>query len=244
MGLKGPETLMRLLLLSNSTRPGEGYLEWPRSHLAAFLGSARRKVVFIPYAGVRMTAAAYTASVRSVFERLGHTILGAAEHPDPIRALANCDAVAVGGGNTFHLLARLYETNLLDAIRDRVRSGVPYIGWSAGSNVACPTIRTTNDMPIVEPRSLDALGLVPFQLNVHFTDATLPDHGGETRRQRIEEFLIANPGVEVIGLPEGTGLEVAGAEATLFGAARAYVFRAGAEPREVVPGRTLLNLRP
>ena len=235
---------MRLLLLSNSTRPGEEYLAWPRPHLASFLGKARQRILFVPYAGVRMTAAAYTASVRSVFEQLGHTIVGAAEHPDPVRGLRECDAVAVGGGNTFHLLARLYESGLLDAIRDRVRAGAQYVGWSAGANVACPTIRTTNDMPIVEPPSLDALGLVPFQINAHFTDATLPNHGGETRRQRIEEFLIVNPASDVVGLPEGSGIEVTGGDAKIFGAAPAVLFRAGAEPREVAPGQTLLEFRP
>ena len=235
---------MRLLLLSNSTRPGEGYLEWPRPHLASFLGEARRRVLFVPYAGLRMTAAAYTASVRTAFEQVGHTIVGAAEQPDPLRALAKCDAVAVGGGNTFHLLARLYATGLLDAIREQVRAGMPYIGWSAGANVACPTIRTTNDMPITEPPSLAALGLVSFQINAHFTDAAVPNHGGETRRQRIEEFLIANPRSEVVALPEGTGIEVAGGGATLFGGAPALVFRAGMEPVEVAPGRPLLDSRP
>jgi dipeptidase E len=152
--------------------------------------------------------------------------------------------VAVGGGNTFHLLARLYATGLLDAIRERVRSGTPYIGWSAGANVACPTIRTTNDMPIVEPPSFDALGLVPFQINAHFTDAAVPGHGGETRRQRIEEFLLANPGSQVVALPEGTGIEVSSAGATIFGVAPALVFRAGAGPAEVAPGRTLLDSPP
>ena len=235
---------MRLLLLSNSTRPGEEYLAWPRPFLRSFLGPSRLKVLFVPYAGVRMASAAYTASVRTVFERLGHTIVGAAELPDPVRGLLECDAVAVGGGNTFHLLARLYDTGLLDAIRDRARAGMPYIGWSAGANVACPTIRTTNDMPIVEPPSLDALGLVPFQINAHFTDAAIPDHGGETRRQRIEEFLVANPGREVVALPESTGIEVASGRAVPFGAAPVIVFRAGREPREVAPGGTLLELRP
>jgi dipeptidase E len=235
---------MRLLLLSNSTRPGEDYLAWPRQYLQTFLGPSRLKVLFVPYAGVRMASAAYTASVRTVFERLGHTIVGAAELPDPVRGLLECDAVAVGGGNTFHLLARLYDTGLLDAIRDRARAGMPYLGWSAGANVACPTIRTTNDMPIVEPPSLDGLGLVPFQINAHFTDATIPDHGGETRRQRIEEFLVANPGREVVALPEGTGIEVAAGRAVPFGAAPVIVFHSGREPREVAPGGTLLELRP
>ncbi len=236
---------MRLLLLSNSTNPGGGYLEWPRPWIGTFLGSGARSVFFVPYAGVRMTAAAYTRTVRSAFEQLGHRVVGAGESADPAAALAGCDAIAVGGGNTFHLLARLHDTGLLGAIRDRVLAGTPYIGWSAGSNVACPTIRTTNDMPIVEPRSLDALGVVAFQINAHFTDAALPGHGGETRRERIEEFLLVNPGQAVVGLPEGTGIEVVDGVSTIFGAEPALLFRGpGTEPLQVGPGRTLLEFPP
>ena len=126
----------------------------------------------------------------------------------PVKEIESADAIIVGGGNTFHLLKQLYDNGTLWAIRERVLAGVPYIGWSAGSNVACPTIRTTNDMPIVEPSRLDAMRLVPFQINPHYTDEVLPNHGGETRAQRIAEFTKVNPGVVVIGLREGSALRV------------------------------------
>jgi dipeptidase E len=141
----------------------------------------------------------------------------------------NAEAIAVGGGNTFHLLKGMYEADILDAIRDRVRQGMPYMGWSAGSNVACPTIRTTNDMPIVEPPSFNALGLVPFQINPHYTDDHLEGHQGETREERLAEFIRANPGVYVVGLREGSMLRVEGDQLSLLGNKPAKVFLSGKE---------------
>jgi dipeptidase E len=138
--------------------------------------------------------------------------------------------------NTFALLAALYDRGLLDVMRRRVRAGVPYIGWSTGANLACPTIRTTNDMPSVEPPSLDALHLVAFQINPHFTDALIPNHGGETRSERLEEFLVANPDATVVGLRQGTLLRVEGETVTLIGDKPARVFRLGREPEEIAPG--------
>jgi dipeptidase E len=146
----------------------------------------------------------------------------------------------VGGGNTFHLLHLLQRSGALEAIGERVRAGVPYVGWSAGSNIACPTIRTTNDMPIVEPRSLDALGLVPFQLNPHFTDWQQPGHRGETRTDRIIEFITVNRDVTVVGLREGGILRLEGATLSLGGIPDdAILFRHGAEPRAVHKGADL-----
>jgi dipeptidase E len=140
----------------------------------------------------------------------------------------------VGGGNTFHLLRGMYEKGLVEAIRGRVLTGVAsYIGWSAGSNVACPTIRTTNDMPIVEPPTLDALGLVPFQINPHYTDARLEGHRGETRDDRLAEFVHANPGVRVVGLREGTMLRVEGGRVALVGERGPRLFVKGEEPRDL-----------
>jgi dipeptidase E len=139
-------------------------------------------------------------------------------------AVRDAEGIVVGGGNTFHLLARLYDAGLLDAIRGRVADGVPYVGWSAGAVVACPTIRTTNDMPIVAPPRLDALALVGFQINAHFTDVHPPGFQGETRRQRLAEFVAANPDVPVLGLPEGSMLRVVGAALTLLGPHEAPVF--------------------
>jgi dipeptidase E len=142
----------------------------------------------------------------------------------------------VGGGNTFRLLAELHRLGLLDVIRGRVRGGLPYLGVSAGTNVACPTIKTTNDMPIIQPPSFDALDLVPFQINPHYLD---PDpnstHKGETREDRIREFLEENE-TPVIGLREGSALLVDGNSVTLLGEKSARLFRRGAEPVEMESG--------
>lgn len=230
---------MRLLLLSNSTNPGETYLAWARPHIADFLGREVRRVLFVPFAAVRMTHTEYAGAVRKALGPLGCEITGSHETADPIRALGESDAVAVGGGNTFHLLARLQETGMLEAIRQRVHSGMPYVGWSAGSNVACPTISTTNDMPIVEPATFAALGLVPFQINPHYTDAALPNHGGETRPQRIAEYLELNREAEVVGLPEGTGLRIEAGSVTAFGPHPVTIFRHGLAAISVAPGQFL-----
>ena len=225
-----------LLLLSNSSMPGQDYLAWARSHISDFLGANVRRVLFVPYAGVTKPWDEYTQAVREVFGALGYEVTGAHEHDDPVAALADSDAVAVGGGNTFQLLTRMHDAGLLGAIRSAVRHGMPYIGWSAGSNVACPTIRTTNDMPIVEPPGLSALGLVPFQINAHYTEARLGAHGGETRVDRLNEFVHANPGMPVVGLPEGTALRLEGGELSLIGEAGAVVYGLDGGPRRVDAG--------
>jgi dipeptidase E len=223
----------RLLLLSNSTMPGEGYLAWGRPHISDFLGARVRRVFFVPFAGVTISWDDYTTRVREVFGALGYEVTSAHETSDPSGALADSDAVAVGGGNTFQLLAEMHATGLLDAIGAAARNGMPYIGWSAGSNVACPTIRTTNDMPIVEPPGLSALGLVPFQINAHYTEARLGDHGGETRVDRLNEFVQANPGMPVVGLPEGTALRLLASDLSLIGEADAVVYGLEGGPRRV-----------
>jgi dipeptidase E len=161
---------------------------------------------------------------------------------DPKAAVMKAEAIAVGGGNTFHLLDGLYRNELIEAIRARVRGGTPYIGWSAGSNVACPTIKTTNDMPIVEPPSFSALGLVPFQINPHYLDAHPEGHQGETREERILEFIEANPGVHVIGLREGSILRVEGVDIKLLGSKTARVFIKGREAKEYGPDDPLQSL--
>lgn len=227
--------MSRLLLLSNSTTPGEPYLHWPRPLIAGFLGLVR-SVLFVPFAGVRTPWGEYTAGVRAAFNEIGCAVESIHDAPDPVRAVEDAGAIVVGGGNTFHLLDCLYRYDLLDPIRARVRDGLPYIGWSAGSNVACPTICTTNDMPVVEPPSFAALGLVPFQINAHFTDAVVPNHGGETRRQRLEEFLVLNPDRAVVGLREESGLQVEGSALTLVGRSTATVFVEGRAARDLEPG--------
>lgn len=229
----------RLLLLSNSTNYGQGYLEHAEPAIKDFLGGHRRQVLLVPYAGVRRSFDEFTAMVRERFRTMGYELISVHQAADPSQAVRHAEAIAVAGGNTFHLLKLLYDIGLLDPIRERVNAGVPYIGWSAGANVACPTIKTTNDMPIVQPPSLTALGLVPFQINPHYTDAVLPHHSGETRAERIAEFIEVNPGVYVVGLPEGSMLSIEGSDVTLLGDKAAKVFLKGQEPTDYEPGASL-----
>ncbi|WP_420455235.1 dipeptidase PepE [Rubrivirga sp.] len=227
---------MPTLLLSNSTSPGQPYLAHARDWIAQAVGDARR-VAFVPYAAVTFGYDEYLGRVRDALDGLGLEIVGVHAGADPAGVVAGADAVFVGGGNTFHLLREVYRHGLLDAIRQRVAEGAPYVGWSAGSNLAGPTIRTTNDMPIVEPPSLDALGLVPVQINPHYTDAHPPGHQGETRAQRLAEFVAANPDRPVVGLPEGTAVRLTDGQATLLGEGAARVFdTASPEGREAGPG--------
>jgi dipeptidase E len=217
---------MRLLLISSSNVHGYGYLDHPEREMRAFLGAARR-VAFVPYAARDHTA--YTAKVRERLGRMGLDVI-------PIDDLDRADAVFVGGGNTFRLLKTLYDRGLLSPIRDRVGAGLPYLGSSAGTVIAAPTMQTTNDMPIVEPPSFAALGLVNFQINPHYLD---PDpqstHKGETREERIREFLEENA-TPVIGLREGSTLRVENGITTLLGEKTARVFRREQEPVEMEPG--------
>src|SRR6185369_1305730 len=190
----------RVLLISNSTLHGSGYLDHAESEIRSFLGDAKR-VLFVPYA--LFDRDKYAANARQRFQKMGYELTSVHTAANPVAAVNETDAVFIGGGNTFRLLKALYDFDLLDAIRARVSNGMPYIGSSAGSNVAAPTIKTTNDMPIVQPPSFEALGLVSFQINPHYLD---PDpnsrHMGETREERIVQFLEEND-TSVVGLREG-----------------------------------------
>ena len=157
---------MRLLLISNSTNAGEAYLEYPKRQIADFLGGVRQ-VAFVPYAAVTFSYDDYLTKVQARFSELGIDVRSVHRESDPVRMLSQAEAIVVGGGNTFALVKAMQEQGLLRVIRERVPEGVPYVGWSAGSNVACPTICTTNDMTIVEPATFTAAGLVPFQINPH-----------------------------------------------------------------------------
>ena len=194
---------MRLLLISNSTMAGEAYLDYPKENIKNFLGEKPIKALFIPYAGVTLSFDTYEEKVKNRFNEIGHDIVSIHHFEDPIQAVNDAEAIVVGGGNTFNLAKMMQEKGLITAIKKRVEQGAPYIGWSAGSNMACPSIRTTNDMPIVEPLSFNVLNLVPFQINPHFLDAHPDGHGGETREDRINEFLELNPDIYVTGLREG-----------------------------------------
>jgi dipeptidase E len=227
-----------MLLLSNS-RDSEGrYLEWARQPIQEFLGKGVAGVVFVPYAIVRGTPESYATRVREAFEGMGYglTALIDGAVTSAADAIARAQAIVVGGGNTFRLLERLNANDLLGEIRSRVAAGVPYIGWSAGSVVACPTIRTTNDMPVVEPPSLRALGIVPFQINAHYTTAHPPGFQGETRDERLAEFVELNRGVDVLALPEGTLLHVEGRDVEVWGGAAAKRMRYGEATADVTVG--------
>jgi dipeptidase E len=230
---------VRLFLLSNSTQHGQGYLDHAMPAIRDFLGPVR-KLVFVPFA--LRDRVAYTAKVRARFEKEGIDVRGLQPEASEAAAVAAAEAVFVGGGNTFRLLDTLQRTGLLDAIQRQARAGAPYLGASAGTNIAAPTIKTTNDMPIVQPESFDALGLVPFQINPHYVD---PDpssrHMGETREERLREFLEENDAV-VVGLREGAWLRAEGRGLRLEGLRGARIFRREREPEEVAPGAVLDGL--
>ena len=225
---------MNLLLLSNSTLPGESFLGWGIDQIAQFMGPSKR-IAFVPFAAVTTGLDDYAKRTQDVFAALGHELFSLHTEQDKVKALATAEAVVIGGGNSFQLLRSLYATELLRAIRVRVMGGLPYMGWSAGSNMACPTIMTTNDMPITEVPTLRAMGLVPFQINPHYTEATIPGQGGESRDQRIAEFLEINRKVVVAGLREGTLLRVQGDMLTVEGRGM-RVFRHGKEAKDIAGG--------
>ncbi len=235
-----PTPRPRLLLLSNSRNVGQGYLEHAAPHIRDFLGTRVERVLFVPFAGVRVDWDDFADTmVAPRFKEMGYAVESVHRARAPLAAVRKAEAIVVGGGNTFHLLAALQATGLLAAIRTRVRAGVPYIGWSAGSNVACPTMRTTNDMPIVEPKNLRCAGLVPFQINPPSLDVHPEGHGGETREERLLEFIAANRSVHVVGLREGSILRLEGTRLSLIGPKTARIFRYGREPWEVAPGSDL-----
>ena len=226
---------MRLLLISNSTNAGEQYLAYAMPEIGGFLTGVKR-VVFIPYAGVRVSYNDYLAKVAKRFSEVGIVVDSVHNTAVPKDMIAEAEAIVIGGGNTWRLLQQMQEKDLMGVIREQVFNGVPYVGWSAGSNVSCPTIATTNDMPIVTPMCFDALNLVPFQINPHYLDANPAGHAGETREERIVEYIELNRDRTVVGLREGTMLRVEGENITLIGKRPARLFHYGKKAWEVQPG--------
>ncbi len=224
---------MRLLLISNSTMPGEEYLRYPMPEIKKFLGNQSLKALFIPYAAVTFSFGEYEARVKERFAETKYQITSIHHSRDMVKSVGEADVIVVGGGNTWQLVRMMNDQGLFPLIRQRVLEGIPFIGWSAGSNVACPTLRTTNDMPIIDPRGFDCLNLIPFQINPHYLDKNPEGHGGETREQRIEEFLEINPNLFVVGLREGTMLRREGERLTLIGKRTARIFEKGSLPVEL-----------
>ena len=228
---------MRLLLISNSTRFGERYLDHCADAITSLFGSSIQRVLFVAYAIHDRDG--YAAIVRARFALMGYEVDSVHDADRPAGAVERAQAIFIGGGNTFRLIDALWRHDLIEPIRRRVRSGIPYVGTSAGSNVACPSIRTTNDMPIVQPPSFAALDLVPFNINPHYLDPVLGStHMGETREQRIAEFHEENVPA-VVGLREGAWLHVEGETMMLEGSAGVRLFRRGQPPVEYPPGSRL-----
>ncbi len=228
----------RLLLMSSSLTPGAGFLQHARGFIREFLGKEVRRVLFIPYAGVNRSYAEMAERAATVFGELSYGFESLHQSSDAAATLAKADAVVVSGGNSFRLLSLMQTLGLLAPLRERARAGMPYIGWSAGSNLACPTIRTTNDMPIVWPQDCDALGLVPFQINPHYTELLPPEHQGETRDDRLKEFMRLNPTMPVVGLREGSALCLKDGRLRLLGGQNARLFHQGAS-RDLCPEESL-----
>lgn len=213
--------------------PGEEYLRYPLPEIKKFLGNQPLRTIFIPFAAVTFSFDEYEARVKERFAEIGHAVTSIHQASDPVKAILDAEAIVVGGGNTWQLVRMMNDQRLFPLIRERVLSGIPFIGWSAGSNVACPTLRTTNDMPIIDPKGFDCLNLVPFQINPHYLDKNPEGHGGETREQRIEEFLEINPDTYVAGLREGTMLCRDGAQLSLIGQKTVRIFKKGQIPVEL-----------
>lgn len=225
---------MDLLLLSNSRSPDGSFLTHAAAPIAE-ITRGRKRAFFVPFASVTASWDDFAARVGKALEPAGLAVGSA--HAGAV--LDDAEVIVVGGGNSFNLLRECRHRGLLAAIAAKVRAGVPYIGWSAGANLSCPTICTTNDMPIVDCGGLDALGLIDFQINPHFTDAMPAGHQGETRRQRLAEYLVANPAATVLGLPEGDWVEIHDTTRHLRGPHPAFLFRAGVDAASLAPDSAL-----
>ncbi len=229
---------MKLLLISNSTNAGEEYLRYPMPQIGKFL-TGIKEIVFVPYAAVTFSYAEYEKKVQARFAELGIKVKSVHRAKNPARMIRQAEAICVGGGNTFALTKKMQEQGLMSAILRKIKAGTPYVGWSAGSNVCCPTICTTNDMPILQPESFKAIGAIPFQINPHYLDANPEGHAGETREQRILEYIEANPRRWVVGLREGCMLHYENEKLELIGSRPMRIFRRGVETFEVQAGDDL-----
>lgn len=230
---------MRLLLFSNSTNAGEEYLSYTVPYIRDFLHGKTLSGIFIPFAGISVGFDNYFKLVSEKLSVAGIQLESLHRSKSPGDVLKKSELIIVGGGNTFYLLKSLQDYDLMDIMKEKIKMGTPYIGWSAGSNLVCPTIKTTNDMPIAEPLNFNALNLIPFQINPHYTDFKQEDHAGETRDMRINEFLLVNPEIIVAGLREGTLLLVNGSKITLKGSKSCKIFLNNKQPYEISPEENL-----
>ncbi|MGX2969072.1 dipeptidase PepE [Ursidibacter arcticus] len=229
--------MKKMLLMSGSKYQNTDYLvhclPWLKDFLADYKG---KRIAFVPYAGVRQTYDQYEEKVQKALAELGMEIVAVHRDAKHSNIIESADVIGIGGGNTYCLLKQMYENNLMDAIREKVLAGTPYFGWSAGANVAGASIMTTNDMPITYPPSFDALNLFPHQINPHFISGKMQGHNGESREERLEEFLRVNPTSQVYALPEGTALKVEGDKVSLLGESDVLLFNSVAQPSIIAKG--------
>ncbi|MEO8110947.1 MAG: dipeptidase PepE [Ginsengibacter sp.] len=233
-------TSKQILALSSSRVGNEAYLQSAAASIKIFLGTAPLQIAFIPFASVSKNYDQYIDDVRAALKDLPYNIK-LADHHNAKSIIEQSDAIMVGGGNTFKLLHDIYEAGILEIIQDKINTGSPYIGWSAGANITAPTIGTTNDMPVIQPQSFKALNVFPFQINPHYSNQKLEGFNGETRNQRLFEFINMNPSLKVVGLPEGTALQLEGSALKFIGSHEGVLISAGkdnAEPatRQIKPG--------
>lgn len=234
--------MKNLIVASTSTIYGGGYLDYLLDVLVNFF-SETDEILFIPYArpgGISHDS--YTALASEAFKKIDKKIIGIHTFSDPQEAIKDAKAIFTGGGNTFVLVSQLYQYNLIQTLREEIFNGLPYLGTSAGSNICGVTMRTTNDMPIVYPPSFKTLGVIPFNINPHYLDPEKNStHMGETRATRIQEYLTQNS-IPVVGLREGSYLEVKGGSIILRGDLSARIFEKGKEAYEIKPSTQLKEL--
>lgn len=230
---------MNLLLFSNSTNFGEPYFGFPLAYIEKFLTGKSLKCLFFPYAGVTVSWDDYEKRISEKFLSLGHQLVSVHHSENPVHSVNEAEVIVIGGGNTFNLIYWIQKLHLQDSVQKKIAMGTPYIGWSAGSNVASPSICTTNDMPVIQPESFDALNLIPFQINPHFTEGTIPNHGGETREARLMEYLEINRDKKVLGLREGSLIQCFGEDVVLLGKNGARLFCYETAPVDILPGDSL-----
>ena len=235
--------MKKLIIASTSTIHGSGYLDYLLDKLTLFF-QFTETILFIPYARPSgLSHDAYTEIVQKAFKKIDKNIVGIHQFEKPKKALLEAKGIFVGGGNSFVLLDELYKNDVFDALKSVIQSGTPYLGTSAGSNICGKTIGTSNDMPIVHPPSFDALSIIPFNINPHYLDPNSKSkHMGETRETRIKEFHFFNS-QSVVGLREGSFLEVSSERITLKGPVKARIFEYNKEAYEVQPGTDLSLLR-